>query len=307
MFYQMSKLWTVLVASLLIPLCEGRSIPGRPHSLQARTKINYLQNIIALCGSIVIGSGAASTPVSANVINYSDYSENSDDFYSRWPYRNTGDFVSFIRENTKEGDTRGVLLKMDEFAQHYPMYKITPLKAKMLEDALTKEKAKNVLEIGSFFGYSATVMLNRLPADGHLTLIEGNAENVEVIKFILKQAFGGKNARLQQCEVIHGLSRDVLESNQLFGQKFDFVYEDHDKNLYLEDLLRLQRKQFLAPTYTIAADNVIFPGAPDFVEYVQSHSLKTEILHAPFERIGFETKWEEVDDAMSFSKFTSVS
>ena len=54
----------------------------------------------------------------------------------------------------------------------------------------------------------------------------------------------------------------------------------------------------------LIADNVIYPGAPDFLRYVDtnlSSRWKTDLKRMPFERKGYETKFKEVDDAMSIS------
>ena len=103
---------------------------------------------------------------------------------------------------------------------------------------------------------------------------------------------------------------------------FDFVFLDHDKDTYIIDLKLLESRGWLTPSCTIVADNVVFPGAPGYLEYVMgpttttpsseggnvnvnvnsNDKYRTKLISTPFERIGFETQWKEVPDAMSVSE-----
>jgi catechol O-methyltransferase/protein arginine N-methyltransferase 5 len=66
----------------------------------------------------------------------------------------------------------------------------------------------------------------------------------------------------------------------------------------------LENKGYITNDCIVIADNVVYPGAPGFLEYVSSSNnfYNTKLISVPFERIGFETKWQQVDDAMSISK-----
>jgi catechol O-methyltransferase len=55
----------------------------------------------------------------------------------------------------------------------------------------------------------------------------------------------------------------------------DFVFIDHDKAAYLPDLERIQRERWLHPDSIVVADNVRFPGAPDYRAYLQEQEGKT--------------------------------
>jgi len=226
-------------------------------------------------------------------------------FFTKWPYQSNDDFVTYLLATSKLGDPQSVLKSMDEFAYYYPMYKLTPLKVGILCQEISTRKPASLLEIGSFFGYSAVAILCSMLPTAKLKLIEANAANVEVIKVVLRQAFGDSSTKLQQVEIFPGLSSEILQSGQLNRNTFDFVYLDHDKDCYLPDLLRLQSLGYMdSKGCTVVADNVIFPGAPDFLSYLrEAENVTTTIKNAPFERVGFETQFKEVDDGMSFSYF----
>ncbi|NXV23739.1 TOMT methyltransferase, partial [Cepphus grylle] len=75
-----------------------------------------------------------------------------------------------------------------------------------------------------------------------------------------------------QVELIVGPSEEVIprlrEKHGLV--KADFVFMDHWKRCYLRDLQLLESHQLLAEGATVLADNVLFPGAPHFLQYAKT-------------------------------------
>lgn len=75
-----------------------------------------------------------------------------------------------------------------------------------------------------------------------------------------------------QVELIVGPSEEVIprlrEKHGLL--KADFVFMDHWKRCYLRDLQLLETHQLLAEGATVLADNVLFPGAPHFLQYAKT-------------------------------------
>ena len=237
-------------------------------------------------------------------------------FYEKWPYRNPRDIMFFIENNSIEGDFRSVALAMDIFAEAYPMYKLSSKKADLLAREVKLFKPQNILEIGTFFGYSALYLASAMPSDCHLTCIESNSENINVANQILVRAFGMDSDVLKRVRIVNGISTDVISASNIFEEKkIDFVFLDHDKDSYLKDLKILEEKNILGRRCHLVADNVIYPGSPGYLEYVgypathkddisaeaKSWVWKTRVEKMPFERVGFETKFMEVEDAMAIS------
>ena len=54
----------------------------------------------------------------------------------------------------------------------------------------------------------------------------------------------------------------------------DFVFLDHDKNAYLDDLKRILDRDWLHPGSIVVADNVRVPGAPKYREYMRQQQGK---------------------------------
>lgn len=73
-------------------------------------------------------------------------------------------------------------------------------------------------------------------------------------------------------ELIVGPSAEVIPRlRERHGlQRADFVFMDHWKRCYLRDLQLLEEHGLLAEGATVLADNVIFPGAPRFLQYARS-------------------------------------
>lgn len=179
-------------------------------------------------------------------------------------------------------------------------------------------------QIGTFFGYSALSIASTMPSTCTLTCIEGNAENAAIAQALVTRAFSKQKDILERINIVTGLSSNILSLDTadiykaLFAgsasdgmKSFDFVFLDHDKDCYLPDLLTLEKRNLLdAGTCLLIADNVIFPGAPDYLSYVGYGPPRdaaavgrwsTALVELPFERIGYETKFQERRDAMSIS------
>lgn len=235
----------------------------------------------------------------------------SEDFRAKFPYTTTTDFVSYLLQVVpKEGDPDSVLKAMDEFAENYPMYKITPFKASLLDRELrrTQPPPKSVLELGSFYGYSAVHLLRGTDNLCTVTCVEGNEQNVEVIRTVLAHAFGSTSDSLKRLRLVPGLSSTVISKMDATAPAFDFCFFDHDKASYLPDLRALESRNLLSPNCVIVADNVVYPGAPDYMQYVSSVDglWQTVVEKAPFERVGFETRWQQKEDGMAISHRNKV-
>lgn len=83
-----------------------------------------------------------------------------------------------------------------------------------------------------------------------------------------------KFAGLQdKCQVLVGGSSDVLKEFRVkTGQQHvDLFFIDHLKSLYLHDLKLIEELGLLKSGSVIVADNVIYPGAPDYLAYIRAN------------------------------------
>ena len=141
-------------------------------------------------------------------------------------------------------------------------------------------KAKNILEIGMFTGYSALTMAETLPDDGRLITLDIEPEREQIA-----QSFFDRSSHGSKITIMIGNAMDVI--SRLEGP-FDMVYIDADKTNYLnyyEAVFPLVPSGGL-----IVADNVLWssevlnPQSEDaqalheFNERVQSDSRTTNVL-----------------------------
>lgn len=113
--------------------------------------------------------------------------------------------------------------------------------------------AKNILELGTFTGYSAICLASALPEEGHLDTLELNDELEDLI------LEGFERAGLEDRISLHiGDCKDSIRKLGTEGRCYDIVYIDANKREYCEyyelvfDMVR--------PGGLILADNVLWDG-----------------------------------------------
>uniref|UniRef100_A0A8C8BG47 catechol O-methyltransferase n=1 Tax=Otus sunia TaxID=257818 RepID=A0A8C8BG47_9STRI len=134
-------------------------------------------------------------------------------------------------------------------------------------ERLVRERApQRVLELGTYCGYGAVLLAQGLPVGARLYTVEPDPCHAAVAEKVIRLAgfdertliVGPSEEVIPQLRARHGL------------EKADFVFMDHGKRCYLRDLQLLESHQLLAPGATVLADNVLFPGAPHFLQYAKT-------------------------------------
>ena len=141
-------------------------------------------------------------------------------------YRET--HLKVLRPNMLTGNTQGQYLKM----------------------LCHLMKPKNVLEIGTFTGYSAICLAQGLPEDGKLTTIDINPELGYLVNKYLEKT---KTANQVNCLI--GNALDIIPTLET---EFDLVFIDADKVNYLKYYHLVFDK--VKPNGLILADNVLWYG-----------------------------------------------
>jgi catechol O-methyltransferase len=79
-----------------------------------------------------------------------------------------------------------------------------------------------------------------------------------------------------------------LQALKEWTPTFDMVFIDHHKAVYLSDLKILIDQKFLKKGSVVIADNVRFPGAPEYLAYVEKSDAfvttrhETQVEYLPF-------------------------
>jgi O-methyltransferase len=132
---------------------------------------------------------------------------------------------------------------------------ISPEQGHFLGFLIRLTAAKNVLEVGTFTGYSALAMALALPDDGRIVALDKSAEWTDVARGFWSRAGVAKKIDLRigaAAETMQGLIDEKR------GDQFDFAFIDANKedyDAYYELALRLVR-----PGGLIAVDNALRGG-----------------------------------------------
>lgn len=164
----------------------------------------------------------------------------------------------------------------------------------LLSKFCAENKPKRILEIGTYIGFSASVMLSA--CDGNLITLEKNADNAKLAQKNLS-SFGDR-AKVILTDAFDYIVRQDIE-------KFDLIFLDGPKGQYINYLPYL--KNLLNDGGLLIADNVYFHGLVR-QEGAVKHKLRTivvnlrKFLKAITTDLDFETTIFDVGDGVSVSK-----
>mmetsp|Transcript_12752 Transcript_12752/g.30139 ORF Transcript_12752/g.30139 Transcript_12752/m.30139 type:complete len:708 (+) Transcript_12752:110-2233(+) len=176
----------------------------------------------------------------------------------------------YVAKRATPGDIDSVLEAIESFAQTRLWLKIQgEEKRELLERSL--RKGDRIVECGCYVGYSSLVMarqLRRLGGEGSVTTIEVDAATAYVARAMI--SFAGAEGEVQ---VRVGCASDWIATGQL--GTIDFLLLDHRGTIYHEDLHAAE--PILSPHARVFADNVLYPGAPLFLNYIDVQGYDIEI------------------------------
>ncbi|WP_059017013.1 O-methyltransferase [Mycobacterium sp. M26] len=188
--------------------------------------------------------------------------------------------ADYVETHARRGDIEHVLATLDEYAYDKSfLVNIGDEKGELLDAAVRRVAPRQVLELGTYCGYSA-LRIARCAPQARVFSVELAQANAEVARRIWAHA--GVADRIT-CVVgtigDNGRTLDRLRDEHGFGPgSVDLLFIDHDKNAYLADLLSIAERGWLHPGTVAVADNVGFPGSPKYRAYMneqQGRSWKT--------------------------------
>ncbi|XP_026103681.1 catechol O-methyltransferase A isoform X1 [Carassius auratus] len=173
-----------------------------------------------------------------------------------------------VQKNATKGDPQSVISAIDYYCRHKEWaMNVGDDKGLILDSVLMEVNPSTVLELGTYCGYS-TVRIARLMSPGSkLITVEFNPAFAEVARQII--AYAGLQDKVT---LVEGSSGDLIpKMKERFGIKyFDFVFLDHWKDSYAPDTKLLEDCGLLKKGTVLLADNVICPGAPEYLKYVRN-------------------------------------
>ena len=178
--------------------------------------------------------------------------------------------------NTPANDPLAIIDGINSFCRSNWMMNLGDEKGEILKIFLKKYDPATILEIGGYCGFSS--LLFAYYSNSTIHSIEPNEEFASVARRIHEHA--GMAKRI----VIHvGTVQTEGHFIKEHG-KFDMIFIDHWKELYLQDFLELEKLQVIKKGTVVVGDNIIEPGAPDYLKHFQTSELyDSELYHSYLE------------------------
>ena len=150
-----------------------------------------------------------------------------------------------------------------------------------LKVLLLMKKPVRVLEIGTAVGFSALLISEYMPENGHITTVENYKKRIPIARENFKRA--GKE---EQITLIEG---DALAVMKKLDGPYDFIFMDAAKGQYIHYMPEVIR--LLAPEGVLVSDNVLQDG--DIIESRFAVERRNRTIHSRMREYLYELKHNE--------------
>ena len=156
------------------------------------------------------------------------------------------------------------------------------LQGRLLKMLVRMIRPKNILEIGTFSGYSAISMAEGLADDGHLYTFEINDEMEDFTRPCIEGS--------EVADKISFIIGDALTEAPKLGIAFDLVFMDGDKRTYRDCYEMVMT--LLKPGGFILADNTLWDG--HVVDHAYDRDKQTQGIETFNDYIARDKRVEQV-------------
>lgn len=169
-----------------------------------------------------------------------------------------------VLENAETNNIDSVIQVIDNFCwnNHWMMH-VGDEKGAIVEKAILERNPMNVLELGTYCGYSCLRILRNMSKEG--SKVYTIDPNTEIVNSVTKQILH-KAGVLDRVVFLSGYSTQVIPA--ITNVVFDAVFFDHEKKQYHPDLLLLESHGLVNKQTTLIADNVIVFHINEYLNYV---------------------------------------
>jgi len=185
--------------------------------------------------------------------------------------------AEYVLARARSGDPQDAIRVIDEYCYHQSfLINVGDEKGRILDAAVTAAKPRRVLELGTYCGYSSLRMAVAAPS-AHIFSIEFSPANASIARRIHQHAgVGGRVTVVVGTLGDGGATVETLRNAHGFGPgSVDLVFIDHDKKVYVSDLQLILQQGWLHHGSVVVADNVGFPGAPEYRAYMHANEGKS--------------------------------
>lgn len=178
--------------------------------------------------------------------------------------------AEYVAKNAERGDAADAIRVIDEYCYTQSfLINVGDEKGAILDAAVKRANPARILELGTYCGYSSLRMAAAAPG-AKVASVEFNPANAAIARRIHEHA-----GVADRVTVVDGTLGDggktaaALRERHGFGPgALDFVFVDHAKDAYLPDLKLILEQGWLRRGALVVADNVKFPGTPDYRAYM---------------------------------------
>jgi len=184
--------------------------------------------------------------------------------------------ADYVLARARRGDPADAIRIIDEYGYNQSfLINVGDEKGAILDAAVARAKPRLVLELGTYCGYSALRMAVAAPA-AQIVSIEFSAANAEIARRIFEHAgVGGRVTVVVGTLGDGGKTIEALRNTHGFSAgSVGLVFIDHAKDAYLPDLQLILQQGWLRPGALVVADNIKFPGAPEYRAYMVENEGK---------------------------------
>ncbi|WP_315972004.1 O-methyltransferase [Gordonia sp. NB41Y] len=286
--------FTVAGASAALLMVVRRTLPGWPRWLRSRAARMVL-GVVALLALAVGANECAGKPVVFLRWSFLRFVFALNHMGATWQVGDGREkaLADYVCAHARPGDVDDAIRVIDDFCYHKKyLINIGDEKGQLLDDAVAAARPQRLLEVGTYCGYSALRIARAMPADARLYSIEFNAANAHIAHRIWDHAGVG-----ERIVVVVGTLGDddktikaLREEHRFSPGCLDFLFLDHEKSEYLPDLHRILQHRWLHPGSVVVADNVGYPGAPEYRNFMQQHEgrdwlTRTHRSHAEYQKL----------------------
>lgn len=150
-----------------------------------------------------------------------------------------------------------------------------------LKVLLMIKKPLRILEIGAAVGFSAILMSEYMPEDGHITTVENYKKRIPVALENFRRA-----GREKQITLLEG---DALEIMKTLCGTYDFIFMDAAKGQYIQYMPEAIR--LLTPGGVLVSDNVLQDG--DIIQSRFAVERRNRTIHSRMREYLYKLKHDE--------------
>lgn len=147
-------------------------------------------------------------------------------------------------------------------------------KKRIIEDLIKEYKPRVMVEFGGYVGYSAIAFGSAMQRTRPGEKIEVWSLEFNPLYAAIAMAIVDLAGMSDVVKIVIGSAADSMKRLKTEGKldRIDLLFVDHVEDLYMSDVKTCESLGLLKSGSVVAADNVVRPGAPEYVKFMRAHA-----------------------------------